>query len=521
LNPFLEQIKQFYTGLEPRQQRVLWVAVALSVILMTAVGIWAARDSYNTVLVTRDAEELRNATTALDEELIPYRVDSDGQTLQVPSQMMGPARISIAATGTTVGLELLEEIGPGTTPRRELWMYQRALQGELTRTLVALDEIEACRVHLVLPERSAFLKGDKDGSASVALRLASGRSLSENQVRGITSLVAGAISGLDPAQVVLTDEKGNMLTRPNNGDQDAVTGGDLLEMRKHHEQMRQRAVERALTDILGSMDQFNASIAVEVDSATTESVVRSVDPNSQVPLSEQLIEEQSSNANTGGVPGTESNLPENATPKTGETQRSSTQTITNYKYTETETHTVQAAGRVNRITAGVVVNADRVAELVAASEGSLSEESIRQELHATIKNAIGFDEARGDELQLSFLPFAAVADGEETLAEASVDFVRYLPYSAVLLALLLVFVFVVRPLMAQLKSPALEAEGEDGLESEEGAPGEETFDDQTLAEKLRNMVDNFQPVDARELNRLVEARPECSTQVLRRWIKSA
>jgi flagellar M-ring protein FliF len=525
VNQIIEQLRKFYDGLEPRRQRILWAALALTAVTLVGVGIWASSDSYQVIYNDTDAEALASAKAALEERNIPYRVSSDGGSISVPQHFAGEAKVDIASTGNVVGLEIIETISAGTTPRREDWYYQRALQGELTRTLLALDEIEACRVHIVLPDESAFLRERRAGSASVSLRLRSGRTLGARQIAGITALVAGAVQGLDPDHVVLTDASGNILTDTEQSDAFQRQASNLLEKQRAEERGLVERLQNSLTKLLGSPERFDVSVAVTLDDTTLEETIQELDPNSQVTISEQLIEEESSGSTASGVPGSESNLPEKRAATSNGTERSSTQTQANYDYTKRTTHTTRMAGTVERVSASITVDSTAITEIIESSEGRHTEESLQAALEASIQDAIGFQQARGDSITLAFMPFnAELALASAELTEAPLDLLRYLPYTLAALALLLVFGFVVRPMMSvamkgTAPDPAM-AMGPDGtlIAVADGEPAE---DDVSLADRLRHMVDNFETVDARELNRLVEAQTEASTEVLRRWMQGA
>ena len=526
MNQVVEQLKKFYEGLDPRRQKVLWAALALTLVALVAVGVWASSDSYQVIYTDDDPEAMASAKAALEERNVPFRVSGDGSSLSVPKVLAGEARVDIASTGNVVGLEIIETISAGTTPRREDWYYQRALQGELTRTLLSLDEVEACRVHLVLPDESAFLRARRDGSASVTLRLGLGKSLSSRQTAGITALVAGAVQGLEPSQVVLTDAAGNILSGSEESDAFTQHSSTLVEKQRSVELGLAERLQKSLTKLLGNPERFDVSVAVALDDTTQEETVQELDPNSQVTISEQLIEEESSGSQAGGVPGSESNLPEKRESSSTGTEHFSTQTQANYDYTKRTTHTTRMAGSVERVSASITVDSAAIAEIIAGSEGAHTEESLRAALEASIQDAIGFQKSRGDSITLAFMPFnAELVQANAELAEAPLDLLRYLPYALAALALALVFAFVIRPLMrVAVSGPEPQASGV--VVGPDGtliavADGEPEEDEISLADRLRHMVDNFEAVDARELNRLVEAQTEASTQVLRRWMHSA
>jgi flagellar M-ring protein FliF len=524
VNQVIAQFRTFYGTLDEKRRRMLWGALALTAVSLVIVGIWASRDAYQVVFTSDDAEAMASAKAAVEERNIPFRLSSDGRQLSVPTAHAGEANVDIAATGNVVGLEIIETISPGTTPARESVYILRGLQGELTRTISSLDAVRACRVHLVLPDDDVFLKSHSKGSASVVLTLKPSRRLTARQIDGITSLVAGAVKGLEPSDVTLTDSDGNMLTERPEEDGPALQASNLDERRRAEEAALQGRVERTLTKFLGSEALFDVAVAIELDDTSTDETKTSLDPSSGVPISEQLTEETTKGSRSAGVAGSESNLPEKpATTLTGNEQTSS-QSQTNYEYTRTTTHVSRPAGTLKRVSASVSVDEAALQALVAAGPGERTLENARAQLSSTIQAAMGYDAQRGDTLQVTVLPFnTKIAQQTAELAEAPLDFMRYLPWALAALAMGLVFVFVIRPMMARATlppQPALAgAAGEGDLIGVAG--GDPTERDMPLAERLRHLVDNFEAVDASELNRLVEAQTEASTQVLRRWMRSA
>ncbi|MFH1469872.1 MAG: flagellar basal-body MS-ring/collar protein FliF [Pseudomonadota bacterium] len=524
MNQVLAQLRTFYASLDARRRRLLWGALALTAIAVVAVGIWASVDSYQVVLSTDDPAAMAAATASLEDLKIPYRLSSDGRRLSVPVNQKGNATVEIANTTAVVGAELLDNLPIGTTPTRVSLAQQRALEGELTRTISSLDVVKTCRVHIVLAGDDVFLKHHSEGKAGVVLTLKPGRHLSPSQISGITSLVASAVKKLNPADVTLTDSEGNILTQTPEQDSLTAQASSLSEKRRAEETALQARVERSLVKFLGNEALFDVAVAVELDDTSSDETKTAIDPSSGVPISEQLTEETSKGERSAGVAGSESNLPEKPAPSVTGNERTSSQSQTKYEYTRVTTHVSKPAGALKRVSASVNVDEPALLALVAAGQGERTLESTRAELASSIQAAMGYDQARGDTLQLTVLPFnAEVAQAAADLAEAPLDLVRYLPYALAALVMLLVFAFVIRPMMARAtQNPqlALEGVGPDGnlIAVAGGEPSEE---DLPLAERLRHLVDNFEAVDARELNRLVEAQTEASTQVLRRWMRSA
>lgn len=529
MKSLLDQLRTFWSGLDGPKRLSLVLGVLITLGALVALQMWAFRTRYETVLTSRDAAEIRAVVEGLDEETIPYRITADGTQIDVPREVAGKARIRAAASGAAPGLEGLDNLKLGVSPRREMWSYQRALQGELVRTLNQLDEVEASRVHLVLPERSAFLAEETPGSASITLRLRPGRSLSESQVRGITSLVAGAVEGLKPSKVVLVDEKGRLLSDPTEPDPEQAEYSRLMELRKSYQDSYRKAIDDALLPVLGSEAAFQASVTADLDPTTVDTTTSTLDPDSQVLISEQIQEQKAGEDKPVGIPGTTSNLPEFGTGTgTAQGQQTSSRSVSNYEYSRVQKRIVQTAGNLKRLSVAVVVDTARVEEL--ATKGNVTAEEIRGRIDQTVKAAMAFDTTRGDTLTVSYLPFLAGADSGEALTEESFDWKAWLPYGVVALVLVALFVFVIRPIMGVLtrtRPPAGELERRlDVAVTSEGLPATEAVTRVSAAEKsdltrrLRALVEDYKPVEAAELNRLVEAEVEASAQVLRRWLKA-
>jgi flagellar M-ring protein FliF len=525
---YVEQMKNFYLGLGVRERGIFTAAVMASLIALGGVFYWASQDTWKPVFTSSDPSEVQAAASILEEKGVPYRISSDGLRLEATMVNMGRARIETASAGKNPGFETLETIKLGTSPQRERWAYQRALQGELVRTVNSLDEVKASRVHLVLPERSAFLREERPASASVTVQLEVGQSLKKAQIRGITALVAGAVDGLEAGNVVLVDDKGRLLSTESDGDEMTMGLPKLFEARQAYEARYRRTVVSALTPILGSEDAMSVAVTVDLDPTMVESTVKELDPTTQFVISEQVREEESKNQTAGGVPGVDANRPENAgAARQGNTERSTNELSTNYDYTTTQRRTVQRAGRIDRVNVAVLVDDARIQELVAAAGGGADAEAVKKQIDEAVRVAMGFDVERGDSVAVTFMPFSDPSVDASELVGETWNPIDLAPYVVALVSLILFFAFVVLPVMRAIttanaaggrgRGPGdviARASGRFGRGGETGE-GEEGMN---LAERLRMLVDNFEPVEAQDLNRLVELQMDASAQVLRRWV---
>ena len=540
---FVEQLRTYFDGLEPGQRRVLVAAVLLSLALIIGVGAFSYSDRYVTIYSSRSAADVQDVKAALEAQGVDYRISADGLSIEVLPQFEGQARIAGASAGKVLGFEVLDQLELGTSPRLEEWAYQRALQGELVQTINSLEEVEWARVHLVLPERSAFLRDERPPSASVTVKLLPGARLTKQQLRGITAMVAGAVNGLKANDVVLIDHVGELLAGGEQEDGALAAMPTLLALRDAEARRVQNAITEALARVLGSTNDVNVGVTVEVETRTLDRLTRSQDPETQVLISEVIREESSQSTSPGGIPGAEANLPEEQENNADTTAKESLEQRSNYEYTNVEEREVRQPGDIKRVSVAVMVNSERIlaiAESLVGSDdnGDTDEEAVaakvtelEEQLRSTVKVAMGFDEDRSDSLEVNFLPFSVNAPAEPELAETTIwDKVQtHGPLGVVAIVTLLFFFMVVRPLVSivlRAATPpeplALEAAGPGGIGvigDQSEADGEQREASRNLTERLRAMVDNFENVDAADLNRLVDLEQEATAQVLRRWIR--
>ena len=261
MNQFFDQLKDFYSKLGAGQRASIPIVFLLSFAFFIGFLVWAQQEAYTSIFSSNDPGRIKAAATALEEAGLPYVISDDGGQILTTSVNVGQARIISASTNSVTGMEILGEIELGSSPQHERWIYLKAMQGELTKTINSLEEVAASRVHIVEPDNSPFLNRESQGSASVVVRIHPGQSLSSLQVKGITSLVASAVKGLATNQVVLVDESGNLLSGPSGGGNDSfAASSSLLELKQKHESRYKGVILDHVGKILGSTQ--NVSVAV-------------------------------------------------------------------------------------------------------------------------------------------------------------------------------------------------------------------------------------------------------------------
>lgn len=346
----------------------------------------------------------------LKEAGIPYRLEAGGSAILVPEANVYETRIRLASEGVprngVVGFELFNNTNLGSTDFERKLKYNWALQGELTRTIREMSEVEDARVHIVLPEPSLFVSEKREPTASVLLKLRPNASLSEEQVRGIAHLVAGSVEGLKAENVTILDQDGNVLSDliagSGSGGFGAV-GGDAaarLALERKAEQDLERSVQSMLERVFGwgrVVARVNAQYDFDYQEASEEQFTP-VTGETGILRSEQQTEEtyQGTGApGAAGVPGVTSNVPGYQTQQpggAGSSTYSRTDATRNYEVNKKSVRSVTAPGRLQRLSVAVWV------------DGQLTPQQ-RQSVEAAVASAVGFNQARGDQITVESMKF--------------------------------------------------------------------------------------------------------------------
>ena len=400
-----------YTLLPPAiRQILLFVGVAAAVAIGVAMALWSQGENYTPLYSGLGDRDLGEITAQLDSAKVPYKLDSGNGSLLVPADRKYQVRMQLASSGLPHGTGLgVEEMSGrtsfGQTPFMENALYVRAVENELARTIGAMQPVEMARVHLALPPQSAFIRQKREPSASVMLKLFAGRRLDDSQVQAVVHLVASSVPDLMPSHVTVVDQSAGLLTSTNDDSSSGMSSSQFEYRRQLEEGYAQR-----ITNLVGSIvgaERVRASVTAEVDFTQVEQTRESFDPNVQLLRSEATRENSQRGEGVQGVPGALSNQPAQvARPPTGaattaaaETPVSSQKEQTrNFELDKTVSHTRQAVGSVKRLSIGVLVDNRPPAQARGAST-PLTEQEITS-LTTLVKQAVGFDEMRGDTISV-------------------------------------------------------------------------------------------------------------------------
>lgn len=408
------------------RQLGLLLGLAASIAIGFYVVLWSLNPGYTTLytsLADRDANEV---TDALQRFAIDYRIDNQTGAIRVDSSQLHQARMRLAAEGlpgsTNLGFELMEkDQGFATSQFLQTARYQRAIEGELARTIIGMVVVKGARVHLALPRESAFIRDRRKASASVFVDLVGGRSLDEGQVAAIIHLVASSIPNLMTEDITVVDNKGNLLSN-NEQSHDLALSASQFKYTQRVEKAFIERIENILTPVVG-MEGVRAQVVADIDFTMTEKSQESFNPELSTVRSEQKFEESTIGALApAGIPGALSNqppgtatAPQQAT-ATGNTsqspKRSSSRSTVNYELDKTISHTRRAPGSIRRLSVAVVIN-DKIK---VATRGRRKGKPVNtprtpvemERITSLVKDAIGFNAERGDTVNVINTPFEPV-----------------------------------------------------------------------------------------------------------------
>lgn len=397
--------------------------VALVIALSIAVLIWSREPSYKPLIHRLQDHNAQDIIEVLQREGIAFEIDPASQILLVESGDLHSARMKLAAASLlddkTVGMEILDQDSAlGTSQFIENARYRRGLEGELARTIASVRSVRNARVHLALPKQSVFVRDQRKPRASVFLELYAGRELSRDQVEAIVNLVASSVSEMDRADVSVVDQFGNLLSKPEE-----KTGEFLATQQLEYTNRVQGSITQAVNNILKPVlgeDNYKAEVAADIDFTIQEQTQELFNPDLIALRSEQLVNEENSGKVNGGIPGAlsnqppaEANAPEQALGTgqgNGAAVNRRSEATRNYEVDRTLSYQQQQVGRVRRLTVAVVVN-DR-ASLNENGETVYSpwSDNDLQRLEILVKDAVGFNAARGDSVNVINSPFMGKTD---------------------------------------------------------------------------------------------------------------
>ncbi|NOY52938.1 MAG: flagellar M-ring protein FliF [Deltaproteobacteria bacterium] len=466
-----------------------------------------------------------DASAVVDElrkERVPYEIGAEGGSILVPGDKLYEARLSLAGKGLPqngVGFEIFDKVNIGTTEFVQKMNYQRAMQGELARTISQIDGVERSRVHISIPQESVFVEDQQKTTASVFLKLKPGFRLVDKQAKGISYLVAGAVEGLSAENVTIMDTEGRILSGPQDEDSALGLSSSQAEMQRNLEKHLEKNIRTMLEKVIGP-GKVAAQVSATLNFKQVHKTEEIYDPNVTAVRSEQTSKEKTSgqNAVPSGVPGVASNVPGQgggaSSGLSSKTSQRQSDTV-NYEINKVTRQVIDPVGTIKRLTVAVLV--DGTYKAVKGSKELQYTPQTKEQMakyETLIKGVVGFDASRGDEIHIENIPFQrgsdeAWVDKGDSGGIISPMMIIVLRYVLVLLFGILFLLFFVKPLVNWLTAqstgggyPATVGELESALN----------------AKMLPGMNANTQENMKEEIHQLVKDDPALATTLVREWL---
>jgi flagellar M-ring protein FliF len=426
----LDAARQFWNRLTMQQRVVLGGVVGGALLLMVAMMLWTSRPDMTLLFGGLSPEDANTVVETLRDEGTKYDLKENGTAVYVARDKVYELRLRFAAQGLAgdgqVGYELFDGNMLGMTDFMQKLNLKRALEGELARTIAALGQVQMARVHLVIPERSAFAEEQDEPTASVVLQTGRGVSLNREEVAGIVSLVAGAVEGLSDDNVTVLDVRGNLLSSPDGRDADAILTSNQIRVQRATEEHLAKSGQTMLDQMLGPGNAI-VRVAAELDFSRGVQERELIDPESATVVSEEKLDEQSPDAGAANS------------------------TVRNYELSRTRERTEKSTGEIKYLTVSVILNQKQVPVAIEGQEVEADEPVLEpqpydpaevEDITALVQNAVGFRPDRGDRFALHQTRFdTSVDDAAEREMQLIVQQQQnqvYIRYGLMALALLIV-----------------------------------------------------------------------------------
>lgn len=531
----------------------LMIAGAAAIAVIVALLLWLRSPDYRVLLSNLSAKDGGDIVGQLTQMNMPYQIADNGSAILVPADKVHELRLRLAQSGLpkggNTGFELLDKEQFGISQFSEQINYQRALEGELSRTIESLSPVQNVRVHLAIPKPTLFVREQKLPTASVTIGLLPGRMLDEGQITAIVHMVSSSVTGLTATNVTIVDQAGRLLTHNDNSQQSANNA--QIKMTKEREFHLKQRIEDIISPLVGRAN-VHAQVTAQMDFSKVEQTSEEYKPN-QTPESAAVRSHQNSqtlqnnNGGAGGVPGALSNQPptppnapistetnektsQQNTNSRNDTSNSQSDETTNYEVDRKISHTQRQIGVVDRLSVAVIINYLPQEGENGSQMKPLSPE-LMQQIDALTREAMGYSPHRGDTLNITNSLFTtdAVVEEQPSILENPQFIAQALDYGKIILIAMIAWLmwrFGIKPQWVKYrKTQQKQAEAEVFVTTQLKTPLRvdedinEEMDEQTRRRLTRQRVSA--EIQSQRIREMAEKDPQVVAMVIRQWLGRA
>ncbi len=532
---FVNGLTEFIKTLGPARVAAMGAVAAILIGVFAFIILRVTAPQMTTLYNELTLEDSASIVSQLESQGIQFQLARQGASILVPKEQVARLRMQLAAeglpTGGSIGYEIFDRTDTlGATSFVQNINHLRAMEGELSRTIGSLDRIRSARVHLVIPERQLFQRDRRPPSASIVLNVRG--ALGPGEIRAVQHLVATAVDGLDPDRVSIVDESGRLLASGAGTDEDGLLSATLQERTVEVESRLRNQIEEILNSVVGP-GRARVRVNADIDYNRLEEVTESFDPESQVVRSTQTKEEASSALSRNGQVTVGNQLP-NADAENGGGRDTATMTeeVVNYEISKSTRKEVIEAGQINRLSVAVLVDGTYEPDGNGTSVYTPRAQEVLDRIAVLVRSAVGFDEQRGDVVEVVNLQFA-LPPQDDLLAESDGlfeftrdDIIRFAELGVLFLIAVLLLLFVVRPLLRRIVTPEEKQPqelmiGPDGtLVVETEVPQEDDEEEQFVIEWLEQAKQEgaMQASSINKVGEMIVEHPTEAVTIVRGWL---
>ncbi len=541
MNSFLDTLKQ----LGPSRLGIMGGILVGLILFFIFVSMRMSSPEMKLLYSDLSSTDSASIAAKLEESEIPYEISADGSRVTVPGNEVGRSRMLLAAEGLPNGGSLGYEIfdkqsGFGTTNFVQNINQVRALEGELARTISSLEAVRSARVHIVLPQRELFSRDTRPSTASVFLGVRPGAIVERANVLAIQSIVASAVPDLKASNVSIIDSNGNLLAKGGSEDINLLTL-KAEEMRRNYEERLTEKLEDQISRIVG-FGKVRASVTAEINFDRTSTNEELFDPEGQVVRSTQVTEESNTERESlpedvsvsNNLPGVGGDLLADQAPSA---EGNRLEEVTNFEISKTIRNTVREGGDIEKLSVSVLVDGRYTKD----AEGNEKYEPRSQEeidqISALVKSTVGFDEKRGDKIEVVNMQFAEVDVNEEVVDDRMLfgfeksDLLDAAEMLTVAIMIILVVLLVLQPMVSRLLASANNAQVDESLEADllaarpanpalaapGGQPAEQAEEEDSLI-NIKGVEGRVKASTLKKVEEIVENYPAETVSVIRSWM---
>jgi len=530
LQIFFSQLSERFVALSQGQKVAALVLTTVTIGSVLAMSFWVKTPDLQLLYANLSEKDASAIVDNLKTQNIPYELSNQGKTIRVPSNQVHEVRLKMASEGlpegSEVGLEIFDKTALGMTDFIQKLNYQRALQGELARTIKTLDSISSARVHLVIPKQTLFIREKAKGKASVTIKTNAGRSLSQRQVQGIVHLISSSVEGITADNVVVVDDKGRLLSGSQSANAGAARSSSNYQHQRKVEKEFEKTILAMLEDALGE-GMIIARVTADLDFEKNDQTEEIYDPESQVVRSQQTATESVVGASpAGGVIGVQAQLPagqnEGGTGTSSQpSKRDKNNSVLNYEINKITRIVSKPTGIIKKLSVAVMVDGVMAENEAGDTEYKARTKEEMEQYLQLVQSAVGYNQERGDQIKVENVKFDRTTEllrAKELEREKQIDLAFQVgKYILGLIFVILFFTKVIKPMIAWMTTSVAPEEEETEEEKVAGMSEAQKLEEEEMqrleeglasASEMRKSVLDFITKD-----------PKYTSAVVRKWLR--